>query len=152
MPTAYRLTQQRYAQSAFSGAGSLRGNGRWHRAGIPIVYAAESAAVALLEVMVHLERPRLLVMDWAVVPCRFEDALGERMDALPDDWRVFPWPASTQQIGQAWFEAQRSPVLDVRSAVMPSARNYLLNPEHPRFGEVEIGEAEPFEIDTRLGS
>ena len=152
MGTAYRLTQRRYARSAFSGFGSLRGNGRWHRAGIPVVYAAESAAVALLEVMVHLERPRLLVMEWAVVPCRFEDALVERQDVLPDDWRAFPWPASTQQIGQAWFGEARSPVLDVPSAVMPSARNYLLNPDHPRFNEVEIGEPEPFEIDPRLGS
>ena len=151
MRTAYRLTQRRYAQSAFSGAGSLRGNGRWHRAGIPVVYATESAAVALLEVMVHLERPRLLVVEWSVVRCRFDEALVERLDDLPDDWRAFPWPIATQRIGQTWFDEQRSPVLDVPSAVLPSARNYLLNPEHPRFGEVEIGEPEPFEVDPRLG-
>lgn len=34
---------------------------------------------------------------------------------------------------------------------MPSARNYLLNPVHPRFGEVEVSEPEPFEINPRLG-
>lgn len=151
MRTAYRLTQRRYAHDAFSGAGSLRGNGRWHRAGIPVVYAAESAAVALLEVIVHLERPRLLVMEWAVVPCRFDDALVERLNDLPEDWRTFPWPASTQRIGQAWFDERRSPVLEVPSAVMPSVRNYLLNPEHSRFNQIEIGEPEPFEIDPRLG-
>lgn len=62
--TAYRLTQRRYQDDAYSGVGSLRRNGRWHRAGIPVVYTAASPAVAILEVMVHVERLRLLSWSW----------------------------------------------------------------------------------------
>lgn len=151
MRTACRLTQRRYREQAYSGRGSLKHNGRWHRAGLPVVYAAESPAVALLEVMVHVERPRLLAMELVVVPCHFDEELVRTPDELPDDWRAFPWPASTQQIGRAWFEEQKSAVFAVPSAVLPSARNYLLNPEHPQFGEIVIDAPEPLDLDPRLG-
>lgn len=155
--TVHRLTQRRYQDSAYAGIGALRHHGRWHRAGIPVVYAAESPALALLEVLIHVERPRLLTMDLVVVPARFDEALLESVAAfvgpegLPADWRTFPWPASTQQIGQRWFAEKRSVVLEVPSAVVPSASNYLLNPEHPRFDEVARGPAAPFDVDPRLG-
>lgn len=156
--TAYRLTQHRYQESAYTGVGSLQRHGRWHRAGIPVVYAAESPAVALLEVLVHVERPRLITMELVVVRCDFDETLLETVadyigpEGLPENWRGFPWPRSTQEIGQRWFEARRSVVLEVPSAVMPSAKNYLLNPEHPNFGEVTLDPPEPFDVDPRLGN
>lgn len=103
-----------------------------------MVYAAESIAVALLELLVHIERPRLLTMDIVVVRCSFDETLMETISAtgLPEDWRSFPWPRSTQEIGRRWFEEAPSPVLSVPSAVVTSASNYLLNPVHPRFRDV----------------
>jgi hypothetical protein len=38
----------------------------------------------------------------------------------------------------------------VPSAVIHSEFNYLINPAHPRFGELVIGSAEPFQFDSRL--
>lgn len=155
--SAYRLTHRRYRDGAYAGVGSLRRHGRWHRAGIPVVYTTASPARALLEVMVHVERPRLITMDLVVIPCRFDEALMESVDAyagpegLPEDRRRFPWSACTQRIGQRWFEEGRSVVLEVPSAVVPSAKNYLLNPEHPRFQEVALEPPEPFDLDLRLG-
>jgi RES domain-containing protein len=154
MRKAVRVTQRRYADSAYSGAGSLRHHGRWHRAGIPVVYATESVAVALLELLVHIERPRLLTLDLVAVACSFDDALVEEIFPLhlPEDWRSFPWPASTQEIGRRWFEEAPTPVLSVPSAVVPSMRNFLLNPEHPRFREIQIASPEPLDLDPRLGT
>ncbi|MEP0545357.1 MAG: RES family NAD+ phosphorylase [Rhodothermales bacterium] len=156
MREAVRLTQRRYEETAYSGAGALRVDGRWHRAGLPLVYATESAAVALLEVLVHVERPRLLTMDLVVVPSRFDESLVLRVEdaygPLPASWWRFPWPAPTQEIGRRWVEEQRSVVLDVPSAVVRSARNYVLNSAHPNFGDVEIDEPSAFEIDPRLGA
>ena len=37
------------------GMGGLRAPGRWHYAGQPIVYLAEHPALALLEILVHME-------------------------------------------------------------------------------------------------
>ncbi|MEM1042797.1 MAG: RES family NAD+ phosphorylase [Bacteroidota bacterium] len=155
MREVVRLTQRRYADTAFSGTGALRVDGRWHRAGTPVVYAAESATGALLEMLVHVERPRLLAMDLVTVPARFDEALAVRVEdayGLPDDWWRFPWPVATQNLGRRWIDEARSAVLDVPSAVVRSARNLLFNPAHPDFGQVEIGEPEPFAIDPRLGA
>ncbi len=138
MREAVRLTQRRYAETAYSGAGALRVDGRWHRAGLPLVYATESAAVALLEVLVHIERPRLLAMDLVVVPSRLDERLvlsvEDAYGPLDDAWWRFPWPAATQEIGRRWVDEQRSVGLDVPSAVVRSARNLVLNPAHPDFG------------------
>ena len=41
--------------------------------------------------------------------------------------------------------------LKVPSAVMPDEFNYLLNPEHDDFADIELGDIEPYPIDERIG-
>ncbi len=164
--TFWRLTKAKHARAEgaagaerglFSGYGSVLHAGRWHPKGRPVVYAAESAALALLETLVHVERADLLGFDYVAIPVTVPDALEddglvEVLDpgSLPADWRAWPYPASTQALGTAWFDARRAVVLIVPSVVVPHERNVLLNPTHPRFGELEIGEAQPFPVDPRL--
>src|SRR3546814_17761488 len=52
----HRLILWRISEHAtLDGAGGLVVGGRWHSKGRPIVYAAESTALAMLEVLVHLD-------------------------------------------------------------------------------------------------
>ena len=153
MQRIYRLTKARYADTAFSGEGSIRYDGRWHRRGIRIVYASDAPASALLEVIAHTEAHNRLQHDYVLFEVRLdpdEHLLTVGSDMLPDDWRAVPWPTSTQEIGTFWHEEQASVVLDVPSAVVPRQRNFLVNVAHPRFNELQIQEPEPFEIDSRL--
>ena len=55
----YRLVKARHALEAFTGAGARSFGGRWNRAGTPMVYAAESLALAPLETVVHFPREEL---------------------------------------------------------------------------------------------
>ncbi len=160
---SYRLTQARYRDTAFLGMRAMRVNGRWHRAGAPIVYTAESSALALVEGMVHVDRARLLTMDFVELFCRFDEDLVESAAAyterfasteegiLPEGWDGFPWLRATQRIGTRWVETGRSVVLSVPSAVIPSATNYLINPRHPDFSALKISDPRPSEVDVRLG-
>ena len=153
MQRIYRLTKARYADTAFSGEGSIRYDGRWHRRGIRIVYASDAPASALLEVIAHTEAHNRLQHDYVLFEVRLdpdEHLLTVGSDMLPDDWRAVPWPTSTQEIGMFWHEEQASVVLNVPSAVVPRQRNVLVNVAHPRFNELQIQEPEPFEIDSRL--
>ena len=153
MQRIYRLTKARYADTAFSGEGSIRYDGRWHRRGIRIVYASDAPASALLEVIAHTEAHNRLQHDYVLFEVRLdpdEHLLTVSSDMLPDDWRAVPWPTSTQEIGMFWHEEQASVVLNVPSAVVPRQRNVLVNVAHPRFNELQIQEPEPFEIDSRL--
>lgn len=153
MQSIYRLTKARYADDAFSGDGSMRFDGRWHRRGVRIAYASDAPASALLEVIAHTEATSRLQHDYLLFEIRLdpdEHLLTVGPDLLPDDWRAVPWPASTQKIGTFWYDEQASVVFDVPSAVVPHQRNFVLNVVHPRFGELEINGPEPFEIDPRL--
>jgi len=149
---AWRLTKARYQETTLSGYGSMLHGGRWHRKGVPVVYAADSPALALLETMVHIEEADLLAFAYMALPIRFDEEHLIILDEkdLPEDWNAWPWPASTQHLGMRWLEEQRSVVLRVPSAIVPHQSNYLINPTHPDFSQLDVGPAEPFPVDPRL--
>lgn len=43
-----------------------------------------------------------------------------------------------------------TPLLVVPSVVIPNELNYLINPAHPLFQQINIASVEPFALDTRL--
>ncbi len=54
MVTAWRIVKSRVSTAAFDGEGARLFGGRWNSPGVPAVYASESRALALLEVLVGL--------------------------------------------------------------------------------------------------
>lgn len=148
---AWRLSKAKHASDAFTGEGARVNGGRWNSKGIPMVYTAEHISLAVLEILVGLEDP-IVLPNYVLFRVEFEEELVEVLehDALPGDWRASPPPLSAQAIGDDWAAGARSPVLCVPSAVIPSESNYLLNPQHPDFGEISVGEAAPFGFDPRL--
>ena len=150
--TVYRLTKAVYAGTAFRGS---RGRGRWHEQGIPMVYAADQPATALLETLVHTGRADLLAADYVLFRIELDDdahVLTVPGEQLPSDWQAWPWPASTQQIGTFWYQQQPSVALQVPSAVVPVQHNMLLNIQHPDFATLSIEGPTPFPVDTRLAA
>lgn len=148
--TVWRLVTRRFADTAFTGEGARLHGGRWNRKGIPMVYTAGSQSLAMLEMLVQDDPLRAHYM---MIPATLPDTLViERIDAsrLPADWRALPAPESLQAMGSEWARLKNSAVLAVPSAVIPAETNYLLNPAHPTFAEIEIGEAQPFITDLRL--
>jgi len=55
-----------------------------------------------------------------------------------------------RQIGDDWLKDGSTLALKVPTAVAPIGWNYLLNPAHPDFSRLEIGDPVNFEMDTRL--
>jgi RES domain-containing protein len=69
---------------------------------------------------------------------------------VPHNWNgATPIPAC-EAIGKAFIEEQRSLALVVPSAVTRGEENVLINPLHPRFGEIIFDTPEPFAFDPRL--
>ncbi len=150
MRTVWRITTQRFVQTAFSGEGARLYGGRWNPKGFEVVYTAESQSLALLEMMVQDEPLRA---HYVFISAYLPDDLAEtRVDAsdLPNDWRTTGAQDVLQQIGLAWLSAARTAVLNVPSAVVPAERNYLLNPRHPQFQRIQLGEPQLLSTDTRL--
>lgn len=148
---AYRIVKTRRTSMAFDGEGARRTGGRWNSTGTPVVYLASSIALASLEVLVHLDDPALLSA-YSVIGLEFEEHLlaGLSPANLPPDWNALPSPPACALLGDEWFKKASTPVLRVPSAVVPLESNFLLNPRHPDFGRIQIGETLPFGFDERL--
>jgi RES domain-containing protein len=149
--TTWRIVESRHLAGAFSGEGARAHPGRWNERGTPMVYTAASLSLAALEMLVHRGSADLLRL-FMSIPVQFDDALCRRLpaSALPSDWKAFPAAASTRTLGTAWIASAASPVLAVPSAVVPIETVFLLNPRHPEFPHIRIGDAADFQFDARF--
>ncbi len=150
MLTVWRLTTARRTKSAFSGEGARLYGGRWNPKGVPIVYAAQTQALAVLEMMVQDEA---LAARYVMIQAQIPDGVAiERIDAqsLPAEWRSTRHLETLREIGARWARGRRSAVLAVPSVVIPAETNYLLNPLHPEFRRIRVGKPATFRLDPRL--
>jgi len=140
LTTAWRICRRPFAD--LSGDGARLYGGRWNSPGHAVVYAAEAAALAVLEVRVHLD------LDWSLLPADYvlmAIELGsltiESLEEMADDPVGF---------GDAWLESRRSAVLAVPSVLVPESRNLLLNVAHPESSKATIASIRPFAFDEPL--
>jgi len=149
--TAWRLVKPRHAAAAFDGEGARLHGGRWNSPGTRVAYAADSIALAALEVLAHLQST-VVLQAYSVVSLGFPEESVEALEtaALPARWRRFPSPPENQAIGDRWVVERRSLILQVPSAIIPAAANFLINPSHPEFARIVIGRPERFAFDPRL--
>ena len=150
MRTVWRITTRRFADTAFSGEGSRLFGGRWNRKGQAVVYTSESRSLAFLEMLVQ---DQLLRARYVLIAARLPASLSimtlEQRELRPD-WRTPQARGTVQQIGAAWLREGKVCALIVPSAVIPGEQNVLLNPTHPDFNRIQLGEPEDMSTDLRL--
>ena len=131
------------------GLGGLRADGRWHHAGRPVVYLADHAASAMLEMLVHSELRRLPA-SFQLLKVELPDDAMLDLDpaALSADWRARQ--EDTRRLGDAWLAQAPSALLRVPSALAVDGWNLLLNPLHPDSGRCRILQAIAAPLDARL--
>lgn len=146
MPTLWRISNY----EDLEGIGGLHAPGRWHPLGQRVVYLSEHPALALLEIMVHLEIDHEdLPETFKLLKVSVPDQPGMVTDAeLPPEWKDNE--TATQQLGLTWMTDAPSPLLRVPSAILPESTNILLNPLHPQAKQIRIVEVISFPFDERL--
>lgn len=152
MISAFRLCKTKFISTAFSGEGARLNGGRWNSPGQSMVYTSSSLSLATLEVLVHLEDTECLARLFSWVRLKIPEDSIQQTDELrlPKGWCADETNVSSRGIGDAWIRSMRTAVLAVPSVVTPSEWNYLLNPAHPDFSRIRIGESKPFRPDPRL--
>ena len=115
------------------------------------MYASDSLALALLETLTGLERYHQLSR-YVFFRATLSNSLVSKASEgdLPTEWDEHPPPSRSQEMGDQWAAQEESVALRVPSVVVPYSFNYLLNPAHPSFEEIEIGAAESLPVDNRL--
>jgi RES domain-containing protein len=150
--TAWRITKRKHAKTAFTGAGARKYGGRWNSPGVALVYTAQNQALAVLEMLVHLENTELLAK-YILLGVEINESFIQELDRsrLPKNWRDDPAPSRLRSLGDEWAQSQASAALRVPSTLVPAEDNLLLNPLHPDFKKMKIGPPVSFRFDLRLG-
>ncbi len=139
----YRICPQAYLQD-FSGLGaSYKDGARWNSAGLPVLYFALSPATALLEMANYIPSPRLVPPSYRMgiyeLPEQVKlDQLSSKQ--LPDDWAQYPYPKSTQILGDQWLNAGEALGLLVPSTAVSAGLEQivLINPRHLQINQLQL--------------
>jgi RES domain-containing protein len=136
-----------------SGRGGELAGGRWHTRGRPVVYAATSAALAVLEVRVHLDLPlELLPGDCVLARIEAPDDLALRRVRAAQLAPVRGGHERERQcraIGDAWLRERQSAILLVPSGLVPVEGNALINPRHAAARRIVVAELLPLVWEGR---
>lgn len=142
----YRICPEQFLED-YSGLGaSYKDGARWNSAGYPVLYFALSPATAMLEMANYLPSPRLVPSDYRLGVYELPDTVTiDELPAeqLPDDWAVYPYPTSTQQIGNEWLRSRNAFALLVPSTAVSRGleKIALVNPSHQDCKKIHLDDA-----------
>lgn len=150
----YRIEREKYLSTTLSGIGASMDDGnRWNSRLTRMVYTAESRALALLEVAVHLDLSEDLPLDRFLVEIEIADEAVVKeisLKDLPADWSELPPTGSTQAVGDDFVHQNAALLLKVPSCIVPDEFNYLLNPLHADMQRVKVVKTMSLSLDERL--
>lgn len=146
----YRIVNCNYA-SDLSGMGAKLYGGRWNSEGKAMLYTASSRALAILEVLVHLQ-PLIVPDNFCLTEIEVPDVKVATVDIdlLPDNWQDVDPPLVLRDFSNAFLKKQEHLLMRVPSSIVPDEYNYLLNPLHPDADKVKLIKRLPFRFDQRL--
>ena len=144
---AFRIADTRH--TIFDGQGAMLHGARWNSPGRRIVYAAETYAGALLEILAHTSGG--IPGSQGFIEIAIPDGLATE-ELAPGD--LPGWDAASfdtaRSFGDRWYDERRTAVLFVPSVVTRVERNVLINQEHPDFSRIRASEPAPVRWDARL--
>ena len=147
----FRLSREKFA-TPLSGKGAAIKGARWNSIGVELIYSAKNRSLAMAEVAVHFTLATL-PDDYVILTIDIPDNLlvQEIKEAeLPKDWKNFPHPNSTQNIGDEFVRNNKYGVLVIPSVVTQGDFNVLINPNHIDFPQITITKIEKFPFDKRI--
>lgn len=143
-----------YEADDLSGTGAMLTGGRWNEQGVPMVYAAQSRALACLETFVHLNAGGLPLNRYLVavyIPDDLWDAAQiSTVESLPVGWEAQPAGRVSITHGTQWAASRASALLIVPSAIVEEESNILINPAHPDSSRITARKVRKWLYDPRL--
>jgi RES domain-containing protein len=135
----------------FDGTAAAIAGARWNVKGQRVIYASESYATALLEILVHSNLARV-PRGFAFIEIQIPTVIDIEEITASD---LPKWGASdcvaSRSFGSRWYSEMRSAVLVVPSlAASGRQRNILVNQDHPQFQLLSASLPKPVKWDRRL--
>ncbi len=137
----YRICHAKHLEEFGGHGASYKNGGRWNSPGVPVLYFAESASVAMLEMANYLPSPRQIPPSYRLgvylVP---EDTsiLRWAPETLPNGWNAFPYPRWTQEQGSRWLNHGEESLLAVPSVAVPGGLESIVLASPSRLARIAI--------------
>jgi RES domain-containing protein len=131
--------------------GAQINGGRWNSPGHAVIYAAETYAGAMLEVLAHANLS-IVPKHHVSLPIDIPNSLRREVLDINDlpGWPQVP-ESACRVLGDAWIKRNLSAVFVVPSIVSAGhERNLLINPAHRDFAKIVLGATSPVVWDPRL--
>lgn len=135
----------------------MRGPGRWHTTGRPVVYLASMPSLAMLEVLANTTAADLTRRNYHLMRVELPtDATTDLpLTELPEDWNAPQRVQGTARLGDAFLAARAHLALRVPSALVPldvhaAEHNFVFNPLHPVARDVHVTTVTRLPFDQRL--
>ena len=147
--TVYRISLDVYKDD-LSGAGAKMFGGRWNNVGIPVLYTTENISLAVLELLVRINKKNIPLHHYLL---QFDIPENEAPAMIPKNKLKDGWKDDiqlTQWLGSEFIKAGGSLLLKVPSVVVDEEHNFIINPMHPHFKKLKLVSAKKFEFDNRL--
>ncbi len=150
----YRIEREKHLNTTLKGIGAALTDGyRWNSKNTYLVYTAESRALAILEICVHLDLSEDLPNDRYYMEIDIPDditILELQSKDLPENWDSKPPISETQFIGDDFVTEGDAAVLKVPSSIVHQEFNYLINPNHPDSKKISVVSKTPLRFDSGL--
>jgi len=146
---ASRIADSRHPVVDSTGA-FLKG-GRWTSPGKRVIYAAQTYAGALLEVLVHLSFADVpSTYRWIELSLPGEQEIEQIISSEIQNWNTANLTAA-RSFGDLWYEEKRTIALLVPSVVTAGVENNLIiNQDHSGFSGIHASAARDVIWDDRL--
>ena len=131
----YRIVPEAYLKNFSDKGASYMDGARWNEPGLPVLYFALSASVAMLEMANYFPLPGLIPKNRILGIYELPETLNIYQlpkAELPHNWNYYPHPKSTRDIGSEWLRGGRQIALIVPSAATPDGLESIIviNPLH----------------------
>lgn len=145
----YRLADQKYVGD-LEGMGAKLFGGRWNEVNTACIYTSEHLSLAFLEKYVHAKaKENMLNMALMTIEIPTEKDLITHVDEhkLVKNWMNDP--SYTQWLGSQILQDSSVLAFSVPSVLIPSERNYVLNPQSVHFKQLRFKNVD-FKTDYRF--
>ena len=149
MTSLYRISRKPFLPQDPNGG--YHSEGRWHPLGIPILYFCSSLPMCILEICANKVEFDIIRTGYHYTQCDVE--ISTSVEVVPASFYTPDWTinrVASQQYGEGWLKSKRTIFLAVKSAVLPTELNVLVNTAHPNFGSLAFSDPNPVPLDPRL--
>lgn len=146
----WRIAHRKYALDRHCSGAAMYG-GRWNPIGLPALYCGGTIAITSLEKLVHLGTtpwPPLVLV--AVDLPDASAVYAPDTEVLPDGWDALPLSTTAQSFGGDWLRRGDTLTMKIPSVIVPEEANFVINPMHPDYPQVQLTALRPFSFDRRL--